>query len=207
MSDYKSIVSFYERRFDEHGDTHKGLDWPNMDDLIRRYDVMLGVVRKNDEEVSLLDFGCGTAMLYEHILKKETGGKIKYAGLDLSLKFIERCKTKFPGINFYCVDILKQPGEVASFDYIVMNGVFTEKIDLSFDEMWEYFKKMLHAIFSKTIKGLAFNTMSKQVEWEKDFLFHLPLDLLADFLTKELTRNFIIRNDYGLYEYTTYVYK
>ena len=47
----------------------------------------------------------------------------------------------------------------------------------------------------------------KQVDWEKDFLFHLPLDTLAFFLTKELTRNFIIRNDYGLYEYTVYLYK
>jgi hypothetical protein len=30
--------------------------------------------------------------------------------------------------------------------------------------------------------------------------------LLAEFLTKDLTRNFIFRNDYGLYEYTAYVY-
>ena len=58
-----------------------------------------------------------------------------------------------------------------------------------------------------TSKGVAFNVMSKAVDWEREDLFHLPADLLIDFLTKKLTRNFIIRNDYGLYEYTTYIYK
>ncbi len=29
---------------------------------------------------------------------------------------------------------------------------------------------------------------------------------LVNFLTRELSRHFIIRNDYGLYEYTTYLY-
>ncbi len=49
--------------------------------------------------------------------------------------------------------------------------------------------------------------MSKQVDWERDDLFHLPLDQMADFVCGNLSRNFVIRNDYGLYEYTTYVYR
>ena len=49
--------------------------------------------------------------------------------------------------------------------------------------------------------------MSAQVEWKRDDLFHLPLDRLADFLSANLSRHFVIRNDYGLYEYTVYIYK
>jgi hypothetical protein len=49
--------------------------------------------------------------------------------------------------------------------------------------------------------------MSKNVEWERDDLFHLSHDLLTDFITKELSRDYIIRADYQLYEYTTYIYK
>ncbi len=49
--------------------------------------------------------------------------------------------------------------------------------------------------------------MSKDVDWEREDLFHLPLNVLSNFLTKEVTRDFIIRYDYGLYEYTTYLYK
>ena len=132
---------------------------------------------------------------------------IIYSGLDLSEKFIEVSKAKFSQNNYYCLDILDQSSQLPCFDYVVLNGVFTEKRELSFDEMFAYFKQLLKAIFNKTGIGLAFNVMSKQVDWEREDLFHLSLEILADFLTRELSRNFIIRNDYGLYEYTTYVYK
>lgn len=54
---------------------------------------------------------------------------------------------------------------------------------------------------------MAFNVMSKNVDWEREDLFHMPLDELSAFLTSSISRNFIIRNDYGLYEYTVYVYR
>ena len=207
MSKYRSIVSFYEECFEKHGDGPEGHHWPNMPDLIKRYEAMLGVIKENDAQPTLLDFGCGTAMLREHIQKTRPDRGIRYSGLDMSEKFIDQAQEKYPGVDFYRLDILKNPDSLKVFDYIVMNGVFTEKLELTFDEMLEYFKRMLQVVFQKVNRGLAFNVMSKQVDWEKGFLFHLPLDTLALFLTKELTRNFIIRNDYGLYEYTTYVYK
>jgi hypothetical protein len=96
---------------------------------------------------------------------------------------------------------------LGEFDYVVMNGVFTEKRELTFDEMFDYFKQVMRVVFPKVRQGLAFNVMSKAVDWERDDLFHLPTDLLIAFLVKELSRHFIIRNDYGLYEYTVYLYK
>ena len=49
--------------------------------------------------------------------------------------------------------------------------------------------------------------MSKNVDWERDDLFHWGLDELTAFLTKDISRRFVLRNDYGLYEYTVYVYR
>ncbi len=207
MEHYKSIVSFYEGCFDQHGDSPEGHHWPNMEDLKKRYNTMLGVIKTPNQKNTLLDFGCGSAMFYSYIRENITNEKIEYSGLDLSSKFIKAAKVKFPETKFFCFDVLQTPEELENFDYIVMNGVFTERINLTFDEMWDYFKKMIRTVFIKANKGIAFNVMSKQVDWEKDFLFHLPLDTLAFFLTKELTRDFVIRNDYGLYEYTAYVYK
>ena len=93
------------------------------------------------------------------------------------------------------------------FDYIVMNGLFTAKCDLSFEAMLEYFQRLVRRVFAKARKGIAFNVMSKQVDWEREDLFHLPFDMLASFLAREVSRHFVIRHDYGLYEYTTYVYR
>ena len=169
---------------------------------------MLDIVRFNEDiaSVSLLDFGCGTAHLLEYIETNKIE-KIVYLGLDISQKFIDVAQAKFPENSFYCVDILESTDKLRRFDYAVMNGVFTEKRELSFDEMWAYFTQMISIIYDKCDKGFAFNVMSKNVDWERDDLFHVSYDLLSDFLCKNLSRNHIIRNDYGLYEYTVYVFK
>ena len=88
-----------------------------------------------------------------------------------------------------------------------MNGVLTEKHILSFDDMWKYAQLLIKLVFEKAKIGLAFNVMSKHVQWERNDLFHLPFDMLANFLDRDVTRNYIFRNDYGLYEYTAYIYK
>lgn len=204
---YLNIVSHYESCLQEYGDTHMGVDWPNKEDAETRYRVMLEIIKKDmSGKVSLLDFGCGVSHLYEYILQHGFTN-IKYSGLDLSEKFVDFSKRKFPHVDYYCLDILENQAALPDFDYIVMNGVFTEKRALSFDEMFAYFKRVVSVVFSKAKSGIAFNVMSSHVDWERDDLFHLPLDTLGAFLTKELTRDFIIRNDYGLYEYTTYVYR
>ena len=203
---YLRIIDHYESCLKQHGDNHKGVDWPNQEDANTRYQVMLDIIKQSSNPVTLLDFGCGASHLYEFI-KAQKKQFIQYSGLDLSNKFITLSRTKFPSNTYYCLDILEDSSQLPEFDYIVMNGVFTEKRELSFEDMFSYFKQTILQIFPKTSVGLAFNVMSKQVDWERDDLFHLPLDCLANFLTKEVSRNFVIRNDYKLYEYTTYVYQ
>ena len=66
---------------------------------------------------------------------------------------------------------------------------------------------IIRAAFDTARIGIAFNVMSKNVDWERDDLFHWGLDELTAFLTKDISRRFVLRNDYGLYEYTVYVYR
>ena len=132
--------------------------------------------------------------------------QISYSGLDISEKFINLSKAKFPDLNFYCQDILEKHKNLPKFDYIIMNGVFTEKCDLSFDDMFSYFMETIKRVYMKTRLGIGFNLMAKQVDWEREDLFHLSYDLLANFLTKNISSNYVIRHDYGLSEYTVYLY-
>jgi cyclopropane fatty-acyl-phospholipid synthase-like methyltransferase len=204
---YISIISHYESCFTKHGDTHLGVDWPNWEDSQTRYRVMLEVIRESSkDQVSLLDFGCGTSHLYEYMLRHSISN-VKYSGLDISEKYIRVAKTKYPDIKYYCLNVLENSDELPEFDYVVMNGVFTEKCTLSFDEMWAYFQRAIAQVFSKVHIGMAFNVMSKQVDWEREDLFHLPMDLLTSFLKREISRHFVLRHEYGLYEYTTYIYR
>jgi len=202
---YKTLLEHYESCLDRHGDSHRGVDWPNLQDAEVRYDVMINLVPPREINFSLLDFGCGAGHLLEY-LRRTTRRDFRYAGADLSLKFISLCKAKFPHENFFTIDLLnKEMPE--KFDYIIANGVFTEKMGLSFEEMFKWFCGMLEKLFLSCNKGIAFNIMSPHVDWKRDDLFHLPLDLLAGFLGQKLSRHFVIRQDYGLYEYTVYLYR
>jgi len=205
---YKKIIEHYENCLKEHGDTHLGVDWPNLEDALTRYKIMLDIIKLNEDndQVSLLDFGCGASHLFEYI-KDQKLNQIKYSGLDISHSYIELSKSKYPENTYYDYDIMKEENKLPEFDYIICNGVFTEKRELSFDDMWAYVQVILPIIFGKASKGIAFNVMSKSLDRERWDLFHLSADLIIDFMTKKLSRNFILRNDYGLWEYTVYLYK
>jgi hypothetical protein len=211
MNGYREIVKHYEECLIRHGDNHKGVDWPDAGDAERRYQVMLDLIAWDKSGLeggkSLLDFGCGTAMLWEYALRTGQSSGVEYSGLDLSPKFVEVSQTKFPDRPFICSDVLIDPDSIQNYDYMVLNGVFTEKRNLSFEEMFSYFTELVTVLFRKCNRGIAFNVMSKAVDWERDDLFHMPADLLIGFLTKNISRNFIIRNDYRLFEFTTYLYK
>ena len=202
---YLDIVSHYESCLAKHGDTHRGVDWPRKQDAATRYRIMLELIREPSKTCSILDFGCGAAHLFDYIVEQGMSS-IDYTGLDISEKFIALCKEKYPCRPFYCLDFLTEDKVVPEVDYIIMNGVFTEKRSVEYGEMFAYFRSLLEKVFPLARKGLAFNVMSKQVDWERDDLFHLSLDEMASFTAKSLSRNFIVRNDYGLYEYTVYVY-
>lgn len=210
---YAEIARHYETCFEKHGDTVQGVDWPNAEDANIRYGVMLDIIRfdprsrkrTDNEPITILDFGCGTSLLYEYICEYMSG-QIQYSGLDYSKKFIEHSRHKYPQNKYYRMDVLEGTESLPVNDYVIINGVFTEKRDLSFDEMYRFFKAVILRLIPYAKKGMAFNVMSKQVDWERNDLFHLPFDKLAEFLTQEIGRDFIFRNDYQLYEYTTYIY-
>ena len=200
------IVSAMEALLEKHGDSQPGVGWPR-GDAETRYRVMLDVVRPQPTPVQLLDFGCGLSHLYDYIRRKGLV-HIDYAGLDISPRFLEISRRKNPDVTYYDTNILDdESSPLPRFDYVIMNGIFTYKGALSWDEMFAYTCEMLPRAFAIARQGVAFNVMSKQVDWEREDLFHLPTDALLDFLSRKVSRHIVIRHDYGLYEYTTYVYR
>ncbi len=204
---YLEIIEATEADLAAHGDTHLGMGWTKEDETAeRRYRVALELVRAPAEPATLLDFGCGTARLYDHLLAHGPPG-LTYSGLDLSPRFLAHARAKHPHVTFYDHDVLRDDAGLPRFDYVVMNGVFNYKGTLSHAEMLGYCQQLLLRVFAKTTVGLSFNVMSKQVDWERDDLFHLPFDVVAPFLAAHLSPHFTFRHDYGLHEYTTYVYR
>jgi cyclopropane fatty-acyl-phospholipid synthase-like methyltransferase len=205
---YAGIVRFAETCLDRHNDNFRGVSWTKTQEQTdRRYRVMLGLIRPAEgRPVTLLDFGCGASHLYEYI-RRHGRDDIHYSGLDVSARFLELSRHKFPGITYYDVDVLEDYHGLPDFDYIVMNGVLSLKTALTQDEMTAYLESLVARVWERARHGIAFNVMSKYVDWERDDLFHVPMETLTRFLTARISRHFVVRHDYGLYEYTAYVYR
>ena len=171
---------------------------------------MLDVMRDGGgPSTSLLDFACGSGDLFRFI-RSIGRSDIAYKGADISEITIDAARKKFPGVEFSQVDVLctddRQLQALAS-DYCVINGLFTVRAGMGESDMWGFVRRTVETLWPLMRRGLAFNVMSKQVDWERSDLFHVSFDQVAEFMHGIAGRNVAFRADYGLYEYTCYGFK
>jgi dTDP-4-amino-4,6-dideoxygalactose transaminase len=215
---YIEIVRHYDACLRRHGDTAQGADWPNEIDRQTRFSVMLDIFATDaSNRIDLLDFACGTGELLRFI-QEQSGQKgeergrpaISYLGVDTSALALQHARAKFSTAKFLKLDVLQATDdELATLcsDYCVISGLFTLKRGLSHDQMWDFMTRVIGRLWPRTRKAMAFNVMSKQVDRERDDLFHVSLDQMASFLQELAGRSITFRADYGLFEYTCYVWK
>lgn len=224
--DYRCLYEHYEKCFSKYGDTFKGVDWNSFESTQVRYQVMLDIIGawkisqlilinnlndlSNEQSIdySILDIGCGCGHLYEYILKNNIKG-LTYNGTDISKIFIDCCKSKYPEVNFFESNILENNSNSnkETYDFAIMNGIFTEKRHLSDNVMFNFLCKMIESSFSLVKKGIAFNIICPYVDWKSSSLFYLSYDKVIEFIRKNISKRIQIKHDYGMWEYTVYVFK
>ncbi|WP_374573318.1 trans-aconitate 2-methyltransferase [Phenylobacterium sp.] len=206
-ADYRAIQRHYEETLALFGPNVHGVDWPNMDDLETRFRIMLSGAPRGQEPVRLLDVGCGVGLLFDHLAAHERDWAWTYAGLDISAAMVEQARARHPYARFMVRDLIAAPELGEPFDFAVLNGVFTVKRDLSQAQMEDFVQTLLAAVWRNCRVGLAFNVISVHLDWRREDLFHWPMDAATAFATRELSSQVMIRADYGLPEYTTFVYR
>lgn len=208
MSIQRDISASCEEDLATHGDTFRGVGYTkSADEARQRYALMLDVVRETDEPCTLLDFGCGLAHLYDYLREQPAYTGVHYTGLDLSPKYLDVARRRLPGVELLELDVLDSDAALAQFDYIIMNGVFNYRGSADHAAMVAYWQRLVSVMFRHCRRGLAFNVMSRLVDWQRSDLFHLPFDTMAEFVGRSLSPHFVVRHDYGAREYTTYVYR
>jgi SAM-dependent methyltransferase len=208
LTPQRIISAACEEDLVKYGDTFRGVGYTrSVLEAQQRYALMLAVVRETQEPVSILDFGCGLAHLLDYIKDRAVHANIRYHGLDISAKYLEAAKARHPEGEFILMDVLESDERLSHYDYVILNGVFNYRGSIDQESMLLYWQRLTAAAFRHCRRGLAFNVMSKIVDWEREDLFHLSFDTMAEFVGEALSRHFIIRHDYGAYEYTVYVYR
>jgi SAM-dependent methyltransferase len=202
----EALGRHYSERFALHGPSSEGVDWgSDMSRVILRFDKMLSVVDRGEgKKPSLLDAGCGYGGLLDYAVSRDI--ELDYTGIDVASNMTEWARANLRSGKFVDGDILDYEFD-GLFDYVVCNGILTQKLDTEGLEMDQFAEKLIRRMFSLCTIGIAFNIMSTHVNYFSDNLYYRnPAKLLSWCLT-QISPDVKLDHSYGLYEYTVYIYR
>jgi len=200
--DTEHLREFYRNEFTLHGDNHSSVRYASRESQWRRYDILTEISDLSNK--TILDYGCGTGHLLEYLNEKNIGIK-DYVGIELVPEFLAICKKKFPsGTFFQSLQDYKK-----SFDFGVVSGTFNDALSNNRD----FWMKAIGDIYLRCNDGIAFNMMSKYVDYENPKLYYEDPSYVFNFIKKNLSPFITLRHDYLCkldsipYEFSIYVYK
>ena len=200
----QKLERHYRECFSVHGATPKGVDWRDDATANIRYARMLAVIEMKAGEIpTVLDVGCGYGGLLGYA--RLNGVALNYIGIDVVAGMIEEARKAYPDARFIHGDVLTATFDTPA-DYVVCNGILTQKLDFADGAMNEFAQRLIVRMFSIARRGVAFNMMSSFVNFIVPNLYYKnPAETVA-FCLSNLSRHVKIDHSYGLYEYTTYAY-
>lgn len=201
----EALGRHYAEKFSQHGPSSEGVDWgPDEAKAALRYEKMLGVVAGVAGRPSLLDVGCGYGGLLGYAAGRGVG--LDYTGIDVARNMVEWAAANSPAGRFLHGDVLEHEFG-AKFDYVVCNGILTQKLEVSGLQMDRFAARLVRRMFDLCEVGVAFNVMTTKVNYYSNNLYYRnPAELLA-WCMSEVSAHVRLDHSYPLYEYTVYLYR
>lgn len=203
----KILKDHYRNTIIKHGAGSKGVDWGESElNTDIRHEMMLNIIKEKDEMISILDVGCGYGAFYEYINKKNLN--VNYTGIDIVSEMIDLGINRNQGAEMICDDFLDHDFKDEKYDYVICNGILTQKVTASISEMNEFANKLIKKMYFLCGTGIVFNVMSTHVNFQKDNLYYRNPSELMSWCMSEISPHIKLDAAYPLtYEYTMYVYK
>lgn len=204
----QNVARYYTGKIIQYGPTPHGVDWKNEESQFVRFNQLLKIISKNDDQFSLNDLGCGYGKLYELMKAANYRGFI-YHGYDLSGEMIAQARNRCGNSDNPAFYLISAPNELQVADYTVASGIFNVRIEHAVDEWLEYVLQILGHMDRCSKRGFAFNclTIYSDEEYMKDSLFYADPCLFFDYCKNHFSKNVALLHDYDLYEFTVLVRK
>ncbi len=190
------VKRFFEDRYDTYGDSHSTLDWSEAGQRERfRVLTEVGDLRK----ARVLDLGCGLGHLFAYLRARHL--ETDYTGYDLSARFVEHARAKFPAARFEVHDVFRDAFE-GPFDYVFCSGIHNLETGSNDADM----AGLLRKAWGAARRGVAFTMLSARAEERTEGRhYYDPLAMAAHAL--ELTPFVVMRHDYMPHDFALYLYR
>jgi SAM-dependent methyltransferase len=173
--------------------------------MLLRYDQMLKVADYHDlAKPSLLDVGCGFGGLQSYAISKHID--LDYCGIDVAKNMIDWAVVNVAPGDFLHGDILDHEFN-RQFDYVVCNGILTQKLDIPALQMDQFAAQLIRKMFLLCRIGTAFNVMTTKVNYYSTNLYYREPAEMLSWCLSEISPHIKLDHSYPLYEYTVYLYR
>lgn len=197
----KLVADYYTGKVRQYGLDSKGVDWSSRESQYLRFQKLCEVF-ENNNNFSILDYGCGTGELLNFLGRER---EYQYHGYDISEEMINLARSVSHSVPASFTNELSDK----KFDYVVGSGIFNVKLNVDQDEWLKYILDTLEVFQKHSIQGFSFNILSSYSDIEKrrsDLYYADPL-YFFDYCKKNFSRFVTLVHDYPLYEFTIIVRK
>lgn len=169
------IKTYYDNNMRKGLPEYGILGWESEEAQRLRFDMLLSSVGLDGRK--LLDVGCGTGNLLEHINSK--GLNVDYTGVDILEKMIAIAESKKLNGVFMHLDIFKNNifGS-ASFDVVYTSGIF----NLNLGNNREFLREALELFMDISRDAVVFNLLHVDSPDREDKYFYFHPDEVRDML-------------------------
>ncbi len=190
-----SLVEQYRQAFSEHGDSPAGVLWPRGRQSLRFEALTRHFV---SDGFSVLDYGCGLGHLKEYLDQRFS--QYKYFGADLVPEFVNTVASKFPEAHVQQVQSYRDVSVLV--DHIVISGTFNIIEGMDRSAYVERVEAALLHLFSCATTSMAVNFMTDRVDFIQPNALHMNVEVLSDFMRRNLSPRLRIDESYMPYEFT-----
>ena len=196
------VACYYSNKIEQHGVSPQGVDWNSVSSQELRFAQLIKPC-ENDSDFTINDLGCGYGALYDYLVKRDVNFKLYY-GIDVSCTMIKHALDLHED-NTKCR--FDAGGQLKVADYSICSGIFNVKLQHNDTEWQEYVLSVLNDLHQNSIKGFAFNCLTKYSDKEKkrNDLYYADPCFVFDFCKRNFSKNVALLHDYGLYEFTIIV--
>ena len=157
-----------------------------------------------NEQILFHDFGCGCCDMYEYMLQNEI--KTKYSGTEIIQEMIDYAQQKFPDINLYNRDVLKE-NVTDKYHIVVFSGGLYLPGNIPQEEWRKFVFEIINKMWEMSTVGISFNLLSTYSTYKNGNLFYIDPNEMFDYCCKNFSRFVSIDQSYPLYEWTISIFK
>jgi SAM-dependent methyltransferase len=206
MSDkiINEINKYYSEKVTLHGATPQGVDWNGIESQENRFSQLIKVADIiDDNNLTLLDYGCGFGSLLTYLQKKKK--IVNYIGYDISDEMLIKAK-ELNGKNGVWINEISKDFKA---DYVLASGLFNVMLKTNIGDWEKYILETLDLINQISIKGFAFNILTSysDEEFMKEYLYYASPEKYFSICKTKYSKQVSLLHDYGLYEFTILVKK